>query len=410
MPPEASSQPEPARVPRKQRLRPDRELLGRVLDSGGEDLRKCMQCATCSSVCEILDGGSPGPRKEMLWAQWGLGDRLTSDPNLWLCHQCGDCTLRCPRGARPGDVMAALRRECIVHYSSPRAFGRWANRPASWAWMLLGALGVLLGAAALWQLSGAASVELALTGKRAVFPFWTRLPHGLLGSVFGALLAFDVLVLVRGAHRFWRAMMAAHGQAPGQGNRPLGPSLRAALSRIFFHDDFAACSASQARRLHHLLVVFGMLALWLTSLWAVTARWNPLLDGLVYPLGFGNPWKLMANLGGISLVLGSSLMLWERWRRPQTAGAPTHSDWLLLGLLLLIALSGFASEGLHWLRIEPLRFVAYAAHLVLIFVLIWMLPYSKLAHVVYRTVAMTFAEYTGRRGFKRSQSEGEGKP
>ena len=57
-------------------LRPDRALIARVLGSGGEDLRRCMQCATCSSVCEILDGDEPGPRKEMLWAQWGLRDRL----------------------------------------------------------------------------------------------------------------------------------------------------------------------------------------------------------------------------------------------------------------------------------------------------------------------------------------------
>jgi quinone-modifying oxidoreductase, subunit QmoC len=408
MPTEAASPPEPAPVPRRQRLRPDRGLLGRVLASGGEDLRKCMQCATCSSVCEILDGGVPGPRKEMLWAQWGLADRLMGDPNLWLCHQCGDCTLRCPRGARPGDVMAALRRECIIHYSSPRVFGRWASRPVSWFWMVLVALGLLFGAAALWQASGATTFELGLTGKRAVFPFWTRLPHWLLGSLFGAVIGFDVFVLVRGARRFWQDMLAAEARnAPGQARNPVGTSLRVALSRILFHDDFAACSASRARRLPHLLVVFGVLALWLTSLWAVTARWNPLLDGLAYPLGFWNPWKLMANLGGLAVMLGVSLMLWERWRRPQTAGAPTRSDVFLLGLLLLIALSGFACEGLHLLRIEPLRFVVYAAHLILILVLVWMLPYSKLAHVVYRTLAMTFAEHTGRRGFKRSQPDGQ---
>jgi len=268
-----------------ERLAPDRALLGRVLASGGEDLRKCMQCATCSAVCELADGQNPGPRKEMLWAQWGLRDRLMGDPDLWLCHQCGDCTRRCPRGARPGDVMAALRRECVIHYSTPRAFGRWANRPASLLWMVLGTAALIAAAAGVWQWSGLAAAELSFTGarQRTVFPFWTRLPHGLLATVFALLIALDVAVLVSGAHRFWRDLGASHLQAALP--KPAS-SLRAAFRRILWHDDFGRCTSSHSRRTPHLLVLYGMLALWLTSLWVVTARWNPLLEGLVYPFGF----------------------------------------------------------------------------------------------------------------------------
>jgi len=381
-----------------QRVQPDRELLARVLASGGEDVRKCMQCATCSAVCELTDGRQPSPRKEMLWAQWGLGNRLMGDPDLWLCHQCGDCTLRCPRGARPGDVMAALRRECVIHHSVPRAFGRWANQPRSLFWIVLVSAVVLVAAAAAWQFSGAATAELSTTGQRAVFPFWTRLPHGLLATVFGALLLLDVAILLAGARTFWRDLKASDPFAPRSGEKVgmRGPSLLATFRRILWHDDFGLCSGSRARRTHHLLVVYGMLALVLADVWVITARWNPLLEGVVYPLGFWNPWKLMANLGGLAVVLGSTLMLAERWKRPQTAGATTYSDFALLGFLLLIAMTGFATELLHFARAEPLRYVAYAAHLVSIFGLLWLLPYSKLAHVVYRTLAMVYAERTGR--------------
>src|SRR5512138_2899158 len=131
----------------RERISPDRTLLAAVLGSGGEDLRKCMQCATCSAVCELADAQHPGPRKEMLWAQWGLRERLMGDPDLWLCHQCNDCTRRCPRGARPGDVMAALRRECVVHYATPRAFGRFVNRPGGLGVLALLAAALLLAAA-----------------------------------------------------------------------------------------------------------------------------------------------------------------------------------------------------------------------------------------------------------------------
>jgi quinone-modifying oxidoreductase, subunit QmoC len=375
----------------KERLSPDRTLLASVLGSGGEDLRKCMQCATCSAVCELADAKHPGPRKEMLWAQWGLRGRLMGDPDLWLCHQCNDCTRRCPRGARPGDVMAALRRESVIHYATPQAFGRWVNRPWGLFTIALLSAVVLLAAAALWQSSGLASTELALAGPRTVFPFWTQLPHWLLGGVFIALVVFDVMVLAVGARRFWRDMNAADPL-------PAGPQagLLSAVRRIFWHDDFGLCSASKARRTQHLLVVYGMLALWLVSLWAVTARWNPLLDGLVYPFGFWNPWKLMANLAGLAVILGLTLMLAERWKNPDLAGATRFSDIALLGLLLLIVLTGFASEVLHFLRVEPLRYAAYFLHLVSIFVLLWMLPYTKLAHVVYRSLAVIHAGRTGR--------------
>jgi quinone-modifying oxidoreductase subunit QmoC len=384
------------------RLTPDRELLAAVLASGGEDLRKCMQCATCSAVCELADARNPGPRKEMLWAQWGLRDRLMGDPDPWLCHQCNDCTLRCPRSARPGDVMAALRRECVIHYSTPRAFGRWVNQPRSLFWLLLVSAVMLAAAAVAWQASGAAAVELALTGPRTVFPFWTWLPHWLLGTVFALLLACDVVVLVMGGRRFWRDLNGA-GPSPqpsprvaGRGGESLGASWRAALRRIVWHEDFGLCAQSHARRTSHLLVIYGTLGLWLTSLWVVTARWNPLLEGLVYPLGFWNPWKLMANLAGLSVVLGATLMLLERGQRPETAGATTYPDIALLGFLLLIALTGFATELLHFLRVEPLRYAAYAVHLVSVFAFLWVLPYSKLAHVVYRTLALVHAERVGR--------------
>jgi quinone-modifying oxidoreductase, subunit QmoC len=316
------------------RIRPDRELIEHVLAAGGEDLRQCMQCATCSSVCELTDAQNPGPRKEMLWAQWGLRDRLMGDADLWLCHQCGDCTRRCPRGARPGDVMAALRREAIVHYAMPRALARFANRPRSfWRILVLASLALVV-LAAVWQALGWTDAELSLASERISFPFWTQLPHALLGTLFVGVLAFDIVVLVRGGRRFWRDMNVA---APGEAKQSVWESFRAAVRRIVWHDDFGLCVENRPRRISHMLVLYGMIALWLVSMWVVTARWNPLLDGLVYPLGFWHPWKMLANIAGLSVLVGVSWMLVERANKPDTAGATTYADLALLGFLLLRA-------------------------------------------------------------------------
>ena len=142
-----------------------------------------------------------------------------------------------------------------------------------------------------------------------------------------------------------------------------------------------------------------MLALGLVAVWVVTARLNPLIQSdFVYPFGFWDPWKILANLGGIAVLGGGLLMAFERLKDGEGLSVSTFSSWALLGTLLIVVTTGFASEVLHYLRLEPHRHIVYFAHLVFVFTLLIYLPYSKFAHIVYRTVAMVHAEHTGRGG------------
>ena len=132
-------------------VKPDRDFLHRILDEGGGDLKQCFQCATCSVVCELPNGRELFPRKEMIWAQWGLKDRLVADPDIWLCHQCNDCSTRCPRGARPGDVLGAVRRQCVQHYAVPNLLGKCAGNVKCLSLMLLAPVALL---ALAWLIKG----------------------------------------------------------------------------------------------------------------------------------------------------------------------------------------------------------------------------------------------------------------
>ena len=116
-----------------------------LIKAGANDLKKCYQCATCSVACRISPDNSPYPRKEMIWAQWGLKDRLLNDPDVWLCHQCNDCSTLCPRGAYPADVLKAIRKMLIQKLSWPSFMGSLVGE-SSMAVLALGfpALVVLL--------------------------------------------------------------------------------------------------------------------------------------------------------------------------------------------------------------------------------------------------------------------------
>ncbi|MGA8280688.1 MAG: 4Fe-4S dicluster domain-containing protein, partial [Desulfobacterales bacterium] len=111
-------------------LEPDLDFIKDVSKLGGGDLKKCYQCATCSVACKISPDNKPFPRKEMIAASWGLKDRLIADYDVWLCHNCGDCTTLCPRGAKPGDVMSAIRAYAVKTYSKPAFLADWVNDPS----------------------------------------------------------------------------------------------------------------------------------------------------------------------------------------------------------------------------------------------------------------------------------------
>jgi len=376
------------------RIEPDLGFIRALMRAGGDSLKQCMQCGTCSATCALASDIDPFPRKEMAWASWGMKDALLNDPDVWLCHQCNDCSTRCPRGARPGDVLAAVRQEYIVHHSIPRFFARWAHQPQA-ALLLLGVMTVLLGAALYLKDPIARMLGISETlSSEIVFSYSSMLPRWMLNFFFLILGALAILSILRGVTRLWKTMKDTAVQSEsGAPRKNLFSSIGSAIKSILTHEKFSLCTEARPRYWSHMTVFFGFIALTLVTLWVITAPYNPLIKGpFIYPLNFWDPWKLLANAGGVALIAGCLMMAKDRVKNSEQTGVNNYSDWSLIGLLLAVALTGFITETLHFVRLEPHRHLAYFVHLVFAGALLLYMPYSKFAHIVYRTAAVICAE------------------
>ena len=110
-------------------VQPDVEFISYLKYNGGDTLKKCFQCASCSVVCSLSPEHEAFPRKEMISAGWGQKESLISDPDVWLCHGCADCTTHCPRGAKPSETLAAVRSYIIEYFAFPRFMGSALKSP-----------------------------------------------------------------------------------------------------------------------------------------------------------------------------------------------------------------------------------------------------------------------------------------
>jgi Fe-S oxidoreductase len=83
------------------------EVTKTIYEAGGEDLKKCYQCGTCTAVCPWGSVREFSPRYIFKLAQHGL-EGYEGD-ELWLCSTCRTCVDRCPRGVGIIDVFTSMR-------------------------------------------------------------------------------------------------------------------------------------------------------------------------------------------------------------------------------------------------------------------------------------------------------------
>ena len=363
-------------------LLPSATFREELAKRGGATASRCYQCATCSAVCELAPADAPFPRRQMLQAQWGLGDSLAADPSVWLCHQCNDCSTRCPRDAKPGDVMQAVRSLVIERVAFPGAIGTLVAK-ARLTWPLLIGLPVLFWVALLF-FTGHLAVPAEL---EQAWAYEDLVPHLFIYSVFFPVAGWVMLASWVSGRRFW-ALIGSSGTRAGSFLGSLWPT----LIEIATHKRFGKCTAAKPRQLGHLTLLWGFVGAAVTSGLLIVGIY---VQHLEMPLALAHPYKILGNLSMVLLLMGIALLVGNRLGDAKVAGASSAFDTYFLSLVVLVVLTGTAVEMVRLAGDAGLGLTLYIFHLGVVMSLFLSFPYSKFAHMLYRTLGLTHARMTG---------------
>lgn len=80
----------------------------------GEKLPTCMQCGICAGSCPVSHEMDYTPRQLVRMIQLGLKQEVLNSNTIWLCTTCFSCSVRCPRGIRPTELMETLKPIAIA--------------------------------------------------------------------------------------------------------------------------------------------------------------------------------------------------------------------------------------------------------------------------------------------------------
>jgi quinone-modifying oxidoreductase subunit QmoC len=367
---------------------PDLQFTRDLIRAGASDLKKCYQCATCSVACRLSPDNDPYPRKEMIWGQWGIKDRLLNDPDVWLCHQCNDCSTQCPRGANPGDVLKAVRKLNIEQSCWPSFMGKLVGEPS----LFVLTMGIPV------------VIVLLLTYFSNGFNFSGPTPvnyGAFIGYVpiqiiYTLALVFAAVSILFSLRNYWNSLEANNlvdVQGPRKG---FIPSFIEALREILPHSTFNDCEANNIRYAAHLMVFWGFIGLLVTT--AIVAFNIDILHKLP-PSQYGFLWvpiKILGNVSAVAFVIGLLIMLVRRLTVPDEAGSSSYFDWFFLFVICGTGITGLLLELMRFAGSTAGTYFVYMVHLMFVLALLLYLPFCKFAHLGYRTVAIAWGKSVGR--------------
>lgn len=350
------------------------------------DVSACFNCGNCTAVCPLAQDSAGFPRRMIRMAQVGMEQELLASEDLWRCYACGECTQTCPREADPAEFMAAARSYAVSRCDFTGLAGL-ANRSA------IGNLVVFAIFSAVFSLLLLSKGNFS-DPNLPLFDFlpgvWIHNIGVALFTVVGLSAFFGIASM---AVRYWRQR---RGEGVALSFAALPGAVYSALSDALLHRRFRECDteanqpdlAPQPWYLRPWLVHASVMGGFLAMLLATT------LDFMLKPIGSPvPPWypmRILGAVGGVVCLYGLAIVLFRRAQGKETPYTKSSfADWFFPVLLMVTVLTGLLCEIIVYLPSPTaLGHWVFFAHVVLAMDLVALLPLTKFAHVLYRTLAL----------------------
>jgi citrate/tricarballylate utilization protein len=350
-----------------------------AIDDARRAIEICNACRYCEGYCAVF------PAMELQRAFTNADLAYLAN----LCHNCKGCYYACqfspphPFGINLPRTFAEIRVETYQEYAWPRGFARLFEKNGTIISLLTAAcIALVLILTAVFR-----SPDILTTARTGPGSFYAVIPWGVMTAIAGATFLFSILALVMGGVNFWRDTRSGHGGrvTPRAFGRALGDVLTLRNLGGGGHgcNDLGE-SFSQARRhLHHAMFYGFMLCFASTSVATIYDHYL----GLQAPYPFFSLPVLLGTVGGIGLVIGTAGLIWVKIVADPEPNARKvfGADYALLVLLFLTSVTGLLLLGM---RDSSAMGVLLAVHLGVVLALFLALPYSKMVHGVYRSLAL----------------------
>jgi len=373
---------------------------------GAFDISACFNCGNCTAICPLAAEGEPFPRRFIRYGQLGMKDRLLSARELWLCYYCAQCSDTCPRQAEPGEYMASLRRYAIASYDVTRLSRLLYTSAAFNVFFHLALYAVIL-LFFITQLNPMDTSQWRLFDFLP-FEFVHRFSIGVIAltTLFGAVNVLNMVV------QMWRRN-GLREMIRGLGLRDFIISAwNTAVVEIVGWKRYRTCNAEHTSPWYlqpwfaHAGIALGMF-----GLGAATVV-DLLLDtvGLKEPGVWNDPLSISVRVWGtfwgFAAFYGATVALGRRLAKvDKMAAHALSSDWSFLLLLWLTVLTGFILEAAIMVPTpHSLGYWMLLLHMAMGMELVLLLPFTKFAHVIYRTVALFLHELAVRKSAAPAQA------
>jgi ferredoxin/nitrate reductase gamma subunit len=366
----------------------DPRLMKDIQRYGAFDVSACFNCGNCTAVCPLSEEQGSFPRKLIRLGQIGARERILESPEPWLCYYCGECSDTCPRRAEPGEYMAALRRYTIAAYE-PTGVAGWMFKSLGVALLVTFAVAIVLG---LFLVGLKPGTDGAAYAQKWLFK--SLVPYPVIHATGIGIFILAAITVLAGVGGMVRRVRRGIAGAP-MGKRTFA-QVRAAVAQTLAeialmrrHREEPGGTDADKPFLARPSVIHRGIMYGFAGLLAATVLDFAFI--VLLPLGTTFwPARIIGTVSGIVLLYGVAAASVRRLRKQdKNAAHSAFADWWVLVVLFLLGVTGFWLLGVVSFGARgAFNDAVLLVHAALAMELVLLVAFTKMAHVLYRPVAL----------------------